>query len=491
MKREVTAIGDVSISVGWENNHLVLILENCGQNSVEIDIRYQCINESYTRSWYHCSLSHGSPETLNLPEAFKKWEKLYFQVGKEKSGPDSIEILKKLSGEVEKLGKIRHAQHGNEQLNTELVQEKSSAPGHEQQPFLFNSQLAEKQRSDPFAPLSKTLEKIKKKRLSKIAPCQYGDEQLSTELVQQTNPLSRRDLQNQEKNITSKLENKNSQLECTTAERKEMVDSFKKRDTELVQENSKPKTMLDTQTDATLRSPAEVFCQAANYILQMSFTQEEKTTQVSILMSEAIEVELGKFREQLGKQGHYLLSAANQQLAKLKELTQFKLSEMPPPEKFPRNQPKELAKLILANEPASEGQFPYLGKLGKTYWEDLKAYKSRLPQILGETQTILYRIVILLVDGFSPYRAHSSEEAEVAHSFYKDHLPNILQIAGLELVPIEIGQTEADARIHDIQGTRSGAFKRGVIADIIQHGVRRASDQKIIKKPVVMRGEPE
>ena len=491
MKREITAIGNVSISVGWENNHLVLILENCGQNSVEIDIRYRCINESYTRSWYRCFLSQGYPETLNLPEKFKQWEGLYFQVGKEKSGPDAIEVLKKLSGEVEKQEKIRHAQQGNAQLSTELVQEKSFPPGYEQQPFLSNSQLTEQQQSDPFAPLSKTLDEMKRKRLSRIAPWQSGDEQLSTELVQQTNPLSKRDLQNQEKNITSKLQNKSSQLECPTAERKEMVDSFKERDTELVQENGKPKTMLDTRTDATLGSPEEVFCQAANYILQMSFTQQEKTIQVPILMSEAIEVELSKFRERLGKQEHYLLSAANQQLAKVKELTEFKLSEMPPPEKFPKNQPKELAKLILADELASEVQFPYLGKLGKTYWEDLKAYKSRLPQVLGETQTILYRIVILLVDGFSPYRAHSSEEAEVAHSFYKDHIPNILQIAGLELVPIEIGQTKADARIHDIQGTRSGAFQRGVIADIIQHGVRRSSDQKIIRKPVVMRGEPE
>ena len=61
----------------------------------------------------------------------------------------------------------------------------------------------------------------------------------------------------------------------------------------------------------------------------------------------------------------------------------------------------------------------------------------------------------------------------------------------LELVPIEIGETEADSRIHDIQGSQRGAYRRGVVADIIQHGVRRISDKQIIRKPVVMRGEPE
>ena len=79
----------------------------------------------------------------------------------------------------------------------------------------------------------------------------------------------------------------------------------------------------------------------------------------------------------------------------------------------------------------------------------------------------------------------------MTHSFYEDILPNILQMMNLELVPIEIGQTEADSRIHDIQGSQRGAFKRGVVADIVQHGIYRISDKQIIRKPVIMRGEPD
>ena len=171
-----------------------------------------------------------------------------------------------------------------------------------------------------------------------------------------------------------------------------------------------------------------------------------------------IETELDKFKKCLGEQENYTLSATNQQLAKIKELMQFKLSEMPPLEKCRENQSKRLAELVLADESPQEFQFSYLGELSKTYWDDLKTYKARLPQAIMEAQSILARTVFLLVDGFSPDRAPKSDEAEVARSFYEKCLPNILQIMGLELVPIEIGQTNADARIHDIQGTRRWCF---------------------------------
>ena len=146
---------------------------------------------------------------------------------------------------------------------------------------------------------------------------------------------------------------------------------------------------------------------------------------------------------------------------------------------------------FLSDELQKDIQFPYLGKLGKVYWEDLKAFTKNLPPIIVEVQAILYRIVIQLLDGFSPYRAKTAEEVQMSCCFYEDYLPNILQMMNLELVPIEIGQTEADSRIHDIQGSQRGRYQRGVVADIIQHGIRRISDKQIIRKPVVMRGEPE
>ena len=293
----------------------------------------------------------------------------------------------------------------------------------------------------------------------------------------------------------SDLQSQFAKLEQTVIELKTEIENLKKQSAERARENSKYKVALDELTAKISGNPEQIFHEAANYVLQMTFAQQEQTTgetlRVPSYICEVIKAELDRFKEQLNGQESYTLSAANQQLGKAQELMQFRLSEVPPPEKFRENQPKELAELILVDEPPDDIRFPYFEVLCQAYWRDLKTYASKLSGVRAEVQSILDQTVILLVDGFSPYRPHNSAEAAISRSFYENCLPNILQIMGLELVPIEIGETIADARIHDIQGTQRGAFKPGVIADIILHGLCRSSDQNIIKKPVVMRGEPE
>ena len=293
----------------------------------------------------------------------------------------------------------------------------------------------------------------------------------------------------------SDLQSQFAKLKQTVTKLKTDIENLKEQSTEHARENSELKVMLDTQTDSISKEMEQVFYKAANYILQMTVAEREQTDGKIFRdpnrICKMIKTELDRFKEQLGEQESHTMSAVYQQLAQAEELIRFKASEIPSPEKISENQAKRLAELVLADEPPNEVPFFYLGELVKVYWENLKTYRSKLPQVIVEAQAILNQTVILLMDGFSLSRAHNSEEAETMRSFYENYLPNILKIMGLELVPIEIGQTDADARIHDIQDTRRGAFKSGVVVDIIQHGVRRTSDQKIIKKPVVMRGEPE
>ena len=70
-----------------------------------------------------------------------------------------------------------------------------------------------------------------------------------------------------------------------------------------------------------------------------------------------------------------------------------------------------------------------------------------------------------------------------------EHLEQCLQLVGYEIVPVEIGKTQADARVHDIQGSRQTNGEPGTVVEVILPGLRRIADGEIIQKPVVIRGE--
>ena len=69
------------------------------------------------------------------------------------------------------------------------------------------------------------------------------------------------------------------------------------------------------------------------------------------------------------------------------------------------------------------------------------------------------------------------------------HLDQCLQLVGYEVVPIEVGKTQADARVHDIQVSRQTDVAPGTIVEVILPGLRWKETGEIIQKPVVIRGE--
>ena len=426
---ELGHIGNISISCGWENDQTILILNNRGSKEEQIKIWYKEDNFGQWHQFKIFQLSDGDEYILQLPKEYEVWKKLGFEVGT-KRGSELVSNLKKLLDTVKRQTNIKN-------------------------PF--------PERSQPST-------------------------EIPTNLIDEKQNQHKTDLQSQITQI-------NIRLKHTVTEFKMEIENLKKQNVKLSRENSNNKAVLDGLASKISADPKHIFHEAASHVLQIIFTEQKGKTggifQLPSQICDMIKVELDRFKEQFNVQENYTLSTANQRLIKAKRLTRFELSEMLSPDKFMENQPRDLAEIVLTNEPPEDIRFTYFEVLYKAYWEDLKAYASKLPYVIAEVQSILDQTIILLVEGFSPDGNQNPVEVEMSHSFYEHYLPNILRVVGLELVPIEIGRTEADARFHEIRGTQRCAFKPGVVANILQHGLRRISDQKIIKKPVVMRGEPE
>lgn len=70
-----------------------------------------------------------------------------------------------------------------------------------------------------------------------------------------------------------------------------------------------------------------------------------------------------------------------------------------------------------------------------------------------------------------------------------EQLDEYLQLVGYEMVPIEIGKTQANARTHEIQGSQQTNAESGTIIEVVLPGLQRIDNGEIIQKPVVIRGE--
>ena len=77
--------------------------------------------------------------------------------------------------------------------------------------------------------------------------------------------------------------------------------------------------------------------------------------------------------------------------------------------------------------------------------------------------------------------------------FQPEQLPEqihqFLQYVDLVVVPIVLGETVADARVHQIQDSRQTDGEPGTIVEIVSPGLSQQTDGVIVQKPVVIRGE--
>ena len=77
----------------------------------------------------------------------------------------------------------------------------------------------------------------------------------------------------------------------------------------------------------------------------------------------------------------------------------------------------------------------------------------------------------------------------IPHDQLQEQLDRFLQLADYEVIPIEVGITEADSRFHEIQGSKQTSVKRGTVAEVVSPGLMQKKDRIIVQKPVVIRGE--
>ena len=102
--------------------------------------------------------------------------------------------------------------------------------------------------------------------------------------------------------------------------------------------------------------------------------------------------------------------------------------------------------------------------------DDLKQYNQFIPQFIKNT----------LFNGVARF---------ISFEQLPEHLDQCLQLVGYEVVPIQIGETKADARLHHIQASQQTGVAPGTIVEVISPGLRRKVNGEIIQKPVVIRGE--
>ena len=64
-----------------------------------------------------------------------------------------------------------------------------------------------------------------------------------------------------------------------------------------------------------------------------------------------------------------------------------------------------------------------------------------------------------------------------------------LRLVEYEIVPIEVGYTKADSRVHEIQDSQQTGDEPGTIVEVVLPGLQRIADSTIVQKPIVIRGE--
>ena len=70
-----------------------------------------------------------------------------------------------------------------------------------------------------------------------------------------------------------------------------------------------------------------------------------------------------------------------------------------------------------------------------------------------------------------------------------EKMDTFLELVHWEIIPIEVGKTETDARVHEVQSSRQNGVKPGTVTEVVLPGLRRKTDGIIVQKPVVIRGE--
>ena len=372
--RQVTLIGHISISAGWEHEQAILVFDNRGQDKKYIDIRYQKLGK-LNHSWEHFQLLASDSRTVKLPEELDKYEKFYCQIG-EKEWPNSIDALRKLLDEAKAPAHLAHPQ-----LETEPPSPEPDAPSFSQKADIDET---EGLKAEAEAIVQKTRE-----RVSALA---------------------------------------------------------------LAYREGQP--------------------------IELSEIETPTPSQTVLVFLNLLASDIGKWKTAImysGEARHKLFDVLTYReadiIAKLKTI-RGESPPSPPPlsveiERITGAELENVRRDCALYEARFEGML--IGyELGREV--DIAEYNAFLPQFIADR---LFNGVARCI----PFE-HLSER-----------LDKFLRSVGYEIVPIKVGCTKADSRVHEIQNSRQTGDEPGTIVEVVLPGLQRIADGTIVQKPVVIRGE--
>ena len=120
------------------------------------------------------------------------------------------------------------------------------------------------------------------------------------------------------------------------------------------------------------------------------------------------------------------------------------------------------------------------------------AYVTQFEKTLSDYETereIDVEVYDQFIFGFIKDRLFNSLTRYFEPEQPPEQINKFLRLVDLEVVPITLGKTIADARLHDIQGSRQTDQEPGTVVEIVLPGLRLRTDGAILQKPVVIRGE--
>lgn len=388
--QEVTSIGAVSISAGWENNYPILLLTNHGKIAESIDFLYLEHRRGPSESWKQLHLPFGQQLKVELPPNFERWHKFGFHI-RDKRVLASVSELKKLLEDAKKQIQIEPPQPESEHPISEpkQIQETKDLTDRIQKSYVEMQHLTEQHSIDyqkeAKITLQETCEKIRE------LACVYKNGE-AIDFV----------------NIKNPTPSQNVPLILNL-----IGNTIRKWKDELEQHNETNPDLIDTLT----------------------------------------------YSEQCIKE-------------KLKVI-RGDITPMPDPLELQTDVNTD-AELNEIQDKCSNYVAWFEGRLfgyeERVKISNLEEYNQFIPQFIKDR----------LFNG--TVRFFQSEKMP-------KQLGELLDLIGYEVVPIEMGKTQADARIHDIHTSRQTSGESGTVVEVILPGLRRIADGEIVQKPVVIRGE--
>ena len=393
--KKIGNIGNLFITIEYENENVCLILDNRDEKAESISIFYEESHKPGEQPLKYFKPPSDSPEKVLLPKGFEEWAKLCFRVEVDNrvrpiNGSISNTLLKEWSDEAKR-------------------QIKDDSPQPKTEPLI--------PRSEPTHPSVKTIDKDLKPD------------------VETTNVPEQRAIDYQHKaNI--------------------IVQEARERIAELV------RTYKDGETIDFLSienpTPGQTVCLILNWI---AWTIEDWVDEL----------------EQSGTANPDLI----QTLGFANQTVKDKLKEVrgpAPPLPEPLDPDTDVSTDAAYNELKNKCT-AYVSR----YEGLLIGYQ--LGRKIDETEYNQF------IPQFIKDRLFNSVARFLSVEQFPKHLDHCLQLVGYEVVPIEIGETKADARLHHIQASQQTGVVPGTIVEVISPGLRWKVNGEIIQKPMVIRGE--